>query len=1230
MSVKNLLILYITSLFFVTLTSNALQPPTEQQIAEYKKHGILKQKITQAEKYGNHKVSPHLLSNASRFINHKMGISEKVKVNKSIPGHRGLPSTGDVKTFTLLLDFPDAVAPAHQTTDVIQNHIYGDGVASRYPLESLTNYYKRASYEQLNISGNVLGWYTTSYPRSEITDARKVIKEALTHLENQGHDFSQYDNDGDGYIDYFSVVWTGEIGAWASLWWGWQSSFYDPDYKLSGKELAAFSWQWLSYNNASDDFDPLVLIHETGHGLGLPDYYDYDAAVGPVGGVGGLDMMHGNWGDHGAFSKFILGWIEPEVVGSGSKQISLKPSSHTQDALIIMPELTIDKTYSEYFVVQNRDQTLNDSNFPNEGLLIWHVDATATEQGFVQNNSYTDHKLIRLMEADGLEQIEQGLGADAGDYFQTGQEFSTVSIPNSQSYKNLGSGVEIKNINKINDTIEFTANIATLPDITFTNLDNLQTVDDQQLVNLAISPNETINKVTFYMNDKLLSEDTSAPYSASINTTEFDIGEIKLSVEAFTNEGTKNSAQLTLLKLPKEPTPLVISLSQSNSTSALMNALNANAKTVITLSDIPVLNKLKTPVIFIDNTNSQGLTDRQVVNLTNFINSGGHVYYENVDWYWAGETLNQQLSMLGIKSSFVWSQEVSSISGAVDTPVYGITYNVPEGSYQLYTELVGNSEPTAIKSFWQLDTPTFDLAITNQIGEAKILATTSRFSDIPVATRQLVMSHYLSFFGETATPVTAKVNVIDTQVSNTENGGGINIELQKSFDDGMTTEVTLRLESITAVEGVDYQPLTNTTIEFNEEQTSYTVFVEFINNVIDDGDRQLKLIVEGDHVGQVTESIITIVDEDVPGNVKFAMEGGDISEDSGVLEVKVFHYGDGVTPHTIRVKTVSNSAIAGADFDAINEEYTFAGNEYNKSFHVKILNNELVNETRNFSIEIESNYKTDDYQPINFNIVDDENRGEIKFEAAQISQSENSGTVDIVVNRIGGSDEELDFALNTIDGTAKAGIDFTELNNSFTFLAGETSKLIHLELLDNNLLDATREFQVNILSEHLHPQAQALTVSIKNDDIRGELQFSVTSLSVVENSASAQINIERIDGTAGEIDYMLSSVNGTAVDGIDFIAINAADKFSIGESSKTITIDIIDNNNVDSERQFELVLASEHLASDAQRLTITITNDDIAVIVKPAEESSSGGGLLWLLIVMAFYYCSTKRKTLKL
>ena len=52
--------------------------------------------------------------------------------------------------------------------------------------------------------------------------------------------------------------------------------------------------------------DSHVLIHETGHMLGLNDYYNTygDSTYSPL---GGLDMMDGDFGDNNPYSKILLG-----------------------------------------------------------------------------------------------------------------------------------------------------------------------------------------------------------------------------------------------------------------------------------------------------------------------------------------------------------------------------------------------------------------------------------------------------------------------------------------------------------------------------------------------------------------------------------------------------------------------------------------------------------------------------------------------------------------------------------------------------------------------------------------------------------------------------------------------------------------------------------------------------------------------------------------------------------
>ena len=208
------------------------------------------------------------------------------------------------------------------------------------------------------------------------------------------------------------------------------------------------------------------MIHETGHALGLPDYYDYDDSVGPRGGVGGLDMMDANWGDHNSFSKFLLGWLTPQVRSSGSGVLTLGPGAEHPDALMVMPGASAGGLFGEYYLVQNRSRVGNDSDIPTDGLLIWHVDSRLDASGndYAYDNSYTAHKLLRLMEADGREHIETVADYFArwDDYYRHGTSLSDTSTPDSKKYDGSASNVSVGNIPAAGTSMTFTAGVGVI------------------------------------------------------------------------------------------------------------------------------------------------------------------------------------------------------------------------------------------------------------------------------------------------------------------------------------------------------------------------------------------------------------------------------------------------------------------------------------------------------------------------------------------------------------------------------------------------------------------------------------------------------------------------------------------------------------------------------------------------------------------------------------------------
>ncbi len=957
----------LIALSLLSMSAQALQPPTKEQLEKYKSQGILKEKISKAKAYGNHKPKAGLSQLAHQKVSKAAGYSNYAGPQIT-PWDNGFASHGTQKTFTLLLAFEDAPAPEHQSKEVIYNHIHGDGDPARYPNESLTNFYKRSSYGQLTITGDVLDWYTTPYPRDEVVSERDVIKEALQYHANQGVDFSQYDNDGDGDIDYFSVIWTGEVGEWASTWWGHQTSLYDPDFKLSGKTFGTYSWQWLSWDNANDDFDPQVLIHETGHALGLPDYYDYDVDVGPPVEIPVNDMMRNNLGDHNSFSKFLLGWITPKVVGSGSETISLAPSSTSEDALIIMPELTLDKGLSEYFVVQHRDRELNDTHMSSAGLLIWHVDATLKYGNFEFNNSYSDHHLIRL------------LSANENHYYLSEHELTTLTTPSSQSYRDRNQAVEITDITRTDDTYTLQASIVNIPQVSLEGIEYLQSINQLDSISVSVNSAETVTKVVLSLNDTVLAEDSQAPYEFDISTTSIEPGNVTIKAEAFTAIA-KGSSSVTALKLPDEPSLVVVNLAYMPQ---LENTLHNFIKPITSFDDIPLVSPADAPAMFIVDHDYEILSDEQASRIQDYINAGGHLYYENLEWYWDRDLVNQKVSFLGVEATGQWSQSITAISGAEGSIVEGLTFQPPE-EYYLFAEVKGLDGEANAMPLWIGDDGNFSNTAANQIGTAKIIATSGAFSWLPSDLTMTVMAKYLDYFGLDSSTKPMSISVGAPEITTIEEANTeVDFTISRLFDDGTDSKVNIAITSENAIAGVDYQAPTIDTISFASGELTKTVTVSLLDDFIVDGNKVLSLTISGDNLDESTQSSADIT------------------------------------------------------------------------------------------------------------ITDNEHRGLVQFKLSNVTVAENAETITISVERIDGIDDELSFAINTTDVSAKAGQDYTAINEQVTLTQGQVEFTVTFDIIDNNVHNANKTFTLSLTGEHIADN-DMMTVTIINDDAAPVTETSSSS-----------------------------------------------------------------------------------------------------------------------------------------
>lgn len=336
-----------------------------------------------------------------------------------------LPSVGTQKILVIPVMVDDYKMNATEANLArIQKNFFGEAKDTSW--ESLASYYEKSSYGKLKLTGTVTSWYDCGYTTTQINNLKgtstnfdptwAVLDGAVEWCKKTyNSDGQEFDQNHDGYLD---GVWlvnsapdSGKVRSLGDNFWAFTYSNYEKN--ASKTSPNAWRYCWASYDfmdgYGTSGIDAHTYIHETGHLMGLDDYYVSKTISGTknYGPMGGIDMMDDNIIDHNAYSKFALGWIDPFVV-RGSTTVTLSPSS-TSGQAILLP--TSDgwngSAFDEYMLLEYYTPTnLNEKDsahyypeneiqgFTENGVRIYHVDArlalvTATTSG--NSFSYTDY-----------------------------------------------------------------------------------------------------------------------------------------------------------------------------------------------------------------------------------------------------------------------------------------------------------------------------------------------------------------------------------------------------------------------------------------------------------------------------------------------------------------------------------------------------------------------------------------------------------------------------------------------------------------------------------------------------------------------------------------------------------------------------------------------------------------------------------------------------------------------
>lgn len=381
------------------------------------------------------------------------------------------PGYGSQKALVILVEYQDVKFQDAYTVDAkdyFTRMLNEEGFCDpRYGgTGSAAQYFRENSMGAFHPEFDVLGPVTLSRNRSYYganqfgNDVRPIemIKEACS-LVDDIVDFKDYDRDGDGLIDNIYVYYAGQGeasgGPPESIWPHSYSldEAREPATYFDGVRLNAYAcsneWEVVGKKAYPDGIG--TFVHEFSHVLGLPDLYGTGAGNPFTPGCwSALDYgPYNNDGktppNYGAFERYALGWGKPiSLTKSGT--VSLSEISNNRFAIIPTDKDT------EFYLLENRQQTGWDEFIPHHGMLIWHIDYI--EERWTRNtvNTNSARQLVDLVEADDI----RSSSTITGDSFPGTAdvtEFSYFSKPALKMWDGTQIDCEIKNIAESDDGI---------------------------------------------------------------------------------------------------------------------------------------------------------------------------------------------------------------------------------------------------------------------------------------------------------------------------------------------------------------------------------------------------------------------------------------------------------------------------------------------------------------------------------------------------------------------------------------------------------------------------------------------------------------------------------------------------------------------------------------------------------------------------------------------------------
>ena len=432
----------------------------------------------------------------------------------------------------------------------------------------------------------------------------------------------------------------------------------------------------------------------------------------------------------------------------------------------------------------------------------------------------------------------------------------------------------------------------------------------------------------------------------------------------------------------------------------------------------------------------------------------------------------------------------------------------------------------------------------------------------------------------------------------------------------------------TATPGTDYTVATGI-VEFADGETSERIGVTLIDDSIDEENETLHFVLYDPTGLEITEeSVVTVgtITDDDPAP-RLNADSPSVGEDAGSMVFTAMLDRASARSLAVPWETADRTATAGEDYTHSSGTLSFAPGDTSKTLSIPITDDDIGEAPETLAVEFEKIAHVT-IGGVGIGTIEDNDVNDglpwLLVKGGEVNES--AGSLQFTLTLTGASQDPVNVAYETVDGTAKAsggGVpdsDYTATGmQSLTIAPGTTEQTVSVAIANDDVWEGDETFGLHIVSVDGAVMTDDAEATILDDESKPQPGGVTDSYEVGEGDGSVSIAVRLSGKSATPLVVVVTTSEYDTIENVDYRNDAVPVTFAPGATTgQSVEITIIDDTTTEQDEFFQVYLREQNSPEeDTSLVWVKILDNDRPPDIDIADHNGTEGDEFFFAVTLS-------------